>query len=172
MKDGCIIEEGTHDALLKKDGVYGRMWKAQALKYANWWLIEDGRNGIKFRIPRESLHIRADYARDSIYLRAAPKLIPIDGLFQFRILERFDRDIHADLVSEFETIRDGFFHASHFYGDTLDDMLRNAKGPWAWAETRDLDSWIVDMRSPGFILESDPYFSGSLSGKAVKTKSW
>jgi len=35
MKDGCIIEEGTHDALLRMDGVYCMMWNAQALKYAN-----------------------------------------------------------------------------------------------------------------------------------------
>jgi ATP-binding cassette subfamily B protein len=35
MKDGCIIEEGTHDALLRNDGVYRAMWNAQALKYAN-----------------------------------------------------------------------------------------------------------------------------------------
>jgi ATP-binding cassette, subfamily B, bacterial len=35
MKDGCIIEEGTHEALLQRDGVYCKMWKAQALKYTN-----------------------------------------------------------------------------------------------------------------------------------------
>jgi ABC-type multidrug transport system fused ATPase/permease subunit len=35
MKDGRIIEEGTHDALLHTGGVYRMMWNAQALKYAN-----------------------------------------------------------------------------------------------------------------------------------------
>jgi hypothetical protein len=124
-----------------------------------------------FRISYESLHARTDYARHSIDLCIAPEFIPIDGIFRFRILERFNRDIHADLVSEFETIRNRFFHASDFYGNTLDDMLRNAIGPCVWAETRDLDCRVIDMRSPGFILEGDPYVRGSLSGKPVKTKS-
>jgi ATP-binding cassette, subfamily B, bacterial len=35
MKDGRIIEEGTHDALLEQDGAYRKMWNAQAFKYTN-----------------------------------------------------------------------------------------------------------------------------------------
>ncbi len=29
MEDGCIVEEGTHDRLLKADGVYRRLYEAQ-----------------------------------------------------------------------------------------------------------------------------------------------
>lgn len=35
MKDGCIVEEGTHDMLICKKGIYFMMWNAQAMKYAN-----------------------------------------------------------------------------------------------------------------------------------------
>lgn len=33
LEDGSIIEEGSHDELLKKDGKYAQMWKAQAGQY-------------------------------------------------------------------------------------------------------------------------------------------
>ncbi len=35
MERGRIIEEGSHDVLLKKNGKYAQMWKAQAGKYAD-----------------------------------------------------------------------------------------------------------------------------------------
>lgn len=35
MKDGAIVEEGTHDALISKKGIYSMMWNAQAMKYAD-----------------------------------------------------------------------------------------------------------------------------------------
>lgn len=35
MKDGCIVEEGTHEGLIGKEGIYCMMWNAQAMKYAN-----------------------------------------------------------------------------------------------------------------------------------------
>ena len=34
MKDGRIVEEGTHEGLLKKQGIYQTMWNAQAGKYS------------------------------------------------------------------------------------------------------------------------------------------
>lgn len=33
MKDGCIVEEGNHEELLIKQGIYHTMWSAQAGKY-------------------------------------------------------------------------------------------------------------------------------------------
>lgn len=33
MKDGCIVEEGNHEELLTKQGIYHTMWSAQAGKY-------------------------------------------------------------------------------------------------------------------------------------------
>ena len=35
MKDGCIVEEGTHNMLIHKKGIYFTMWNAQAMKYAD-----------------------------------------------------------------------------------------------------------------------------------------
>lgn len=35
MKDGCIVEEGTHGSLLEKQGIYHAMWSAQAGQYIN-----------------------------------------------------------------------------------------------------------------------------------------
>ena len=35
MRNGEIVEEGTHDTLLGKAGIYHSMWNAQAMKYAN-----------------------------------------------------------------------------------------------------------------------------------------
>lgn len=35
MKDGYIVEEGTHDVLICKKGIYSMMWNAQAMKYAD-----------------------------------------------------------------------------------------------------------------------------------------
>ena len=35
MKNGCIVEEGTHDMLLDLEGDYFMMWNAQAMKYSN-----------------------------------------------------------------------------------------------------------------------------------------
>lgn len=34
MKDGTIVEEGTHKSLLEAGGIYSEMWNAQAMKYA------------------------------------------------------------------------------------------------------------------------------------------
>lgn len=34
MKNGSIVEEGTHSSLLKQNGIYSAMWNAQAMKYA------------------------------------------------------------------------------------------------------------------------------------------
>lgn len=34
MKDGSVVENGTHESLLEKRGIYYSMWTAQALKYA------------------------------------------------------------------------------------------------------------------------------------------
>ncbi|MDE6973125.1 MAG: hypothetical protein K2P38_08500 [Lachnospiraceae bacterium] len=33
MKDGRIVEQGTHEALLKLGGEYSRMWELQAQAY-------------------------------------------------------------------------------------------------------------------------------------------
>lgn len=30
MNDSAIVEEGTHDALIKKNGEYAKIWKLQA----------------------------------------------------------------------------------------------------------------------------------------------
>ena len=35
MKEGRIVEEGTHDMLISNKGIYYMMWNAQAMKYAN-----------------------------------------------------------------------------------------------------------------------------------------
>ena len=35
MQDGQIVEEGTHDSLLMKHGIYSMMWDVQAGKYIN-----------------------------------------------------------------------------------------------------------------------------------------
>ena len=29
LKEGCLVESGTHKALLRKKGVYARMWNSQ-----------------------------------------------------------------------------------------------------------------------------------------------
>ncbi len=34
MKEGSVVENGTHDSLLEQKGIYYAMWTAQALKYA------------------------------------------------------------------------------------------------------------------------------------------
>ena len=33
LSDGCLIEEGTHEELLKMGGLYAKMWKEQAGAY-------------------------------------------------------------------------------------------------------------------------------------------
>ena len=35
MDKGCLIEEGTHDELVAKNGKYAQMWQAQA----SWYTI-------------------------------------------------------------------------------------------------------------------------------------
>lgn len=35
MKDGCIVEKGRHDELLKKNGMYSYLWKEQAKWYVD-----------------------------------------------------------------------------------------------------------------------------------------
>jgi ATP-binding cassette subfamily B protein len=33
LENGQIVEEGTHESLLKMDGKYAQMWKVQAGRY-------------------------------------------------------------------------------------------------------------------------------------------
>lgn len=33
MRDGRVVEEGTHDALMARDGEYARLFRAQAQWY-------------------------------------------------------------------------------------------------------------------------------------------
>jgi len=41
MKDGTIVEAGTHDALVNKDGLYKRLWNSYTVA-SNWGMSKGG----------------------------------------------------------------------------------------------------------------------------------
>ncbi len=41
MKDGTIVEVGTHDALVNKDGLYKKLWNSYTVA-SNWGMSKGG----------------------------------------------------------------------------------------------------------------------------------